>query len=301
MTDLAAHVAGSLDRAVDSQVRAFARELAREAGACGVLFYGSNLRTGSLDGVLDFYVLMPGPSRERIWPRISYREWPGEAQMLRAKIATLPLATFAEAAAGRTRDTTIWTRFVQPSALAFVRDDAAYLDIAQAVAGAAMTAARIAAALGPVSGPPRAFWQGLFRQTYLAEFRVEKAGREDTILANDPAHFEGLLAAAWTAQGLPYERQGEQLAPRLTAQERAALVGQWRAWRRLGKPLNILRLAKAAGTFEGAADYAAWKVARHTGIALAVTPYRRRHPVLAMPGAAWELWRARRRSPGDQR
>ena len=47
-----------------------------EAGALGVLFYGSNLRTGSLEGVLDFYVLLPGPQRERIWPRVSYREWP---------------------------------------------------------------------------------------------------------------------------------------------------------------------------------------------------------------------------------
>ncbi len=301
MTDLAAHIAGSLDRAVDPQVRVFARELAREAGACGVLFYGSNLRTGSLDGVLDFYVLLPGRPRERIWPRISYREWASETHTLRAKIATLPLATFAKAASGQTVDTTIWTRFVQPSAMAFVRDDAAYLDIASAVAEAAITAARMAAALGPPAGPPRAFWQSLFRQTYRAEFRVEKAGREDTILANDPAHFEGLLAAAWAAQGLAYERRGDDLAPRLTASEREALCKRWQAWRRLGKPLNILRLAKAAGTFEGAADYAAWKVARHTGVELAVTPYRRKHPVLAMPGAAWELWRARRRTHDAQR
>lgn len=74
------------------------------------------------------------------------------------------------------------------------------------------------------------------------------------------------------------------------------ILAQWHARQRLGKPLNILRLAKATATFEGAARYGAWKLERHTGIALEVTPFRERHPLLAMPGAAWELWRARRRA-----
>jgi hypothetical protein len=52
-------------------------------------------------------------------------------------------------------------------------------------------------------------------------------------------------------------------------------------------------LAKATTTFDGAADYAAWKLHRHTGITLEVTPFRARHPLLAAPGAAIELWRKR--------
>jgi hypothetical protein len=55
--------------------------------------------------------------------------------------------------------------------------------------------------------------------------------------------------------------------------------------------LNLARIAKAAFTFDGAARYAAWKVARHTGIELEVTPFRERHPFLAAPGAWWELRR----------
>ena len=66
---------------------------------------------------------------------------------------------------------------------------------------------------------------------------------------------------------------------------------------RLGKPLSLLRLAKATTTFDGAADYAAWKLHRHTGITLEVTPFRSRYPLLAAPGALFELWRKRR----DQR
>ena len=68
----------------------------------------------------------------------------------------------------------------------------------------------------------------------------------------------------------------------------------WSRRARLGKPLNLLRLAKATTTFDGAADYAAWKLQRHTGIALEVTPFRARHPLLAAPGALVELWRKRR-------
>ena len=38
---------------------------------------------------------------------------------------------------------------------------------------------------------------------------------------------------------------------------------------------------KAAFTFEGGADYAAFKIERHTGRKIEVTPWQRRHPLLA--------------------
>ncbi|MDG5747990.1 hypothetical protein P8Q88_07330 [Qipengyuania sp. XHP0207] len=295
MTDtLAQRVDAGLSRDVRPEVAAFARMLGEEADACGVLFYGSNLRTGSLDGVLDFYVLRPGPQRERIWPRVSYREWPYEGETLRAKIATMSLARFAEAAAGHSRDTTIWARFVQPSALIWARDHQAREAIAAAVGDAAKTAARLAAALGPEQGTAQEYWRALFQATYRAEFRVEKPGREDSILAVNQDHFDGLLPLAWRAAGIDFARHGDRLAPQMPAAERAAMLGWWRARARMGKPLNLLRLAKATTTFDGAADYAAWKLHRHTGIALEVTPFRARYPLLAAPGALLELWRKRR-------
>ena len=112
--DLAQRIGASLDRSVRDEVAAYAKRLGEEAGALTVLFYGSNLRTGSLEGVLDFYILLPGPQRERIWPRVSYREWDHAGERLRAKIATMSLRQFAIAAKGLSRDTTIWARFVQP-------------------------------------------------------------------------------------------------------------------------------------------------------------------------------------------
>ena len=68
---LAHRLAGQASRPLAREVTALARQLGEEAGALAVLFYGSNLRTGALDGVLDFYVLLPGPQTDRIWPRVS--------------------------------------------------------------------------------------------------------------------------------------------------------------------------------------------------------------------------------------
>lgn len=294
MSGLAARIEAALDAPIAPQVRAIAEELGHEAGARAVLFYGSNLRTGSLDGVLDFYVLAPGPQRERIWPRVSYREWNTAAGTLRAKIAAMALATFARAAQGGSRDTTIWARFVQPAGLAWAADDAARGEVAAAVAGAARTAARLAAALGPAEGTAEDFWRALFRATYRAEFRVEKPGRENDILSVNAGHFDGLLPLAWEAEGIAFERAGDRLAPKLTAAERSRLLAWWRRRARLGKPLNLLRLIKASTTFEGAARYAAWKVERHTGVPIKLTPWRERHPFLAAPGVLWRVWRARR-------
>ena len=292
--DLAQRIGASLDRSLRDEVAAYAKRLGEEAGALAVLFYGSNLRTGSLEGVLDFYILLPGPQRERIWPRVSYREWDHAGERLRAKIATMSLRQFAIAAKGLSRDTTIWARFVQPSALVWQANEEARAEVTQALCAAAVTAGRLAAAVGPARGTEDDYWRALFRATYKAEFRVEKPGRENSILEVNAEHFDGLLPIAWNAGGMRFKRMNGLFEPLPNSAERRRVLKWWSRRARLGKPLNLLRLAKATTTFDGAADYAAWKLQRHTGIALEVTPFRARHPLLAAPGALVELWRKRR-------
>lgn len=294
-TALDGRVAAALDAVVAPEVRAFAARLGEAAGALGVLFYGSNLRTRSLEGVLDFYVLLSGPVERGIWPRVSYHEWETGGQTLRAKVATMTLATFRAAAAGETLDTTIWARFVQPSALAWLPEGGDAAAIREAVAQAAITAARLAAALGPDEATAEDYWRGLFRATYAAEFRVEKAGREDSILSLGRDHFAGLLPLALEAAGVPFEPRGERLALALPPAERTRRLAWWRKRRRLGKPYNLIRLVRASTTFEGAGRYAAWKIERHTGVPVKLTPWREHHPVLAAPGVLWQVWRARKR------
>ncbi len=285
---------------VDPAVSEFARILAHDAGALGVLFYGSNLRTRSLDGVLDFYVLLPGDRAHEpaIWPRVSFHERQIGVHMLRAKVATMRLATFAEAASGHLTDTTVWARFVQPCALVWASDDGARAQITNAVADAAKTAARLAAVLGPASGTADEYWRALFRATYKAEFRVEKPGRENDILAVNADHFAGLLPAAMEAGGIAFTTHGNSIAPQIDPATRQTIRDWWKRRERLGKPLNLLRLIKASTTFEGASRYAAWKIERHTGIPVAVTPFRERYPLLAAPSVLWSLWRHRRSRGG---
>jgi hypothetical protein len=266
-----------------------------------VLFYGSILRTGDLDGVMDFYVLTAGPRRglrglasRVLWPDVSYHEIELDGRVLRAKVAAMTLAQFQRAVTGRGADTTIWTRFVQPSALVWTADPAIAPAVIEAVADAARTAARFAAALGPDEGPPRAYWSALFQQTYAAEFRVEKGGREQSILAFDVARYERLLIACWREEGLlDIVSTDGSIQPNLPPEERKRIKAAWVLRRRLGRPLNYARLIKAAFTFDGAARYAAWKIERHTGLSVPLTPWRERHPVLAAPGVLWRLWRAR--------
>ena len=287
-------VAASLAAPVHEAVRAFAARLADASGALAVLFYGSNLRTGLLEGVLDYYLLLPGPAESGIWPRVSYHEWPHDGTTLRAKVATMTMARFDQACGGELLDTTIWARFTQPSALVWQHDDAAGARVRAAVAAAAMTAARLAAVLGPERAGAEAYWAALFRETYRAEFRIEKPGRENDILSVNRAHFDGLLPLALEAAGVAFAQQGEAIAPAIAPAERVRVRAWWARRRRWGKALNVARLFKASTTFEGAARYAAWKIERHTGVPVRLTPWRERHPVLAAPAVLWQVWRARR-------
>ncbi|WP_411289334.1 hypothetical protein [Phenylobacterium sp.] len=302
MTDLAQIIGEDLAQPAPASAVAFARTLAEAFDdPVAVLFYGSALRTGDRDGVLDFYVLtrtsprgLRGIASRGLWPDVSYRETSDDQGQLRAKVAAMTLTQFRRAVTGRGADTTIWTRFVQPAALVWSDSPETAQAVADAVAEAAKTAARFAAALGPVQGRPVDFWTSLFRETYAAEFRVER-GREATLLVADGDRYNRLVAAAWRAGGIAVEAGDDgALTPQISAPERRRLVRAWRLRRALGRPLNIARLVKAAFTFDGAASYAAWKLERHTGLAIEVTPWRERHPILAAPGVLWRMWRAGR-------
>lgn len=275
----------------------------RFPGAQAVLFYGSVLRTGDLDGVMDFYVLtdavrpgLAGLASRVLWPDVSYHELAADGRTCRAKVAAMTLGQFQAAVTGERADTTIWTRFVQPCALVWAITPAVGDAVIAAVATAARTAARFAAVVGPSEGRPEDYWRALFRQTYAAEFRVEARGREASILEVAPARYAAILPAAWTADGFAFDEIGGGVMPRLEPAERKRILSAWRLRRTLGKPLNVARLLKAAFTFEGAARYAAWKIERHTGINVPLTPWRERHVILASPGVLWRLWKARRRA-----
>jgi hypothetical protein len=296
MNALERFVSAELNRAVPPEVVQAGRVIAGRLGGVAVLFYGSVLRTGDMSGLLDFYVLRDGKAAggmigRLLWPDVSYHEVNIGGELIRAKVATMPLETFAEAAAGGTLDTTVWARFVQPTALVWTKGAVFRQRVIEAVAGAATTAAGFAALHGPRHGDALAFWRALFRATYSAELRVEAPGREEQILGYDPARYEALLPLAWQNAGIAFDTAGAELAPWLNEERTVALATAWLRLERAGKQLNIARLLKAAFTFDGATRYAAWKIERHTGFHVPVTPFRERHPIMAAPGVLWQLWR----------
>ena len=297
---LRAFAADELSTGVRPEIVAAARIVGERLGAVAVLFYGSVLRTGDLNGLLDFYVLtdrlphrgLRGLASRLLWPDISFEEVRIGPRRLRAKVATMPLQTFRRAASGKSIDTTIWTRFVQPSALVWSRGTAAQ-PVIDAIASAAVTAARFAAVLGPMAGAPRSYWKALFRETYETELRVEKPGREEQILDFDPRRYDALLRLAWDAGGIDYHDGGSELRPVISHRACRQITQAWLIRQHWGRALNIARLVKTAFLLEGAARYAVWKIQRHTGIRIKLTPWGEHHPLLAAPGLLWQVWRAR--------
>ncbi|UPG74648.1 hypothetical protein MVG78_19515 (plasmid) [Roseomonas gilardii subsp. gilardii] len=253
-----------------------------------ILFYGSCRRTGEAAGLLDLYVLtvgnlafhrrpVPAFLNAVLPPQVLHWRRDGAEGPLRAKVAVMTQRAFERRMRPGSIDTTLWARFCQPTTLVHARDDRARRRTEAAVARAVETAVTWALRLDAPTGPPAAFWRHLFARTYGAELRAERGNRPDSIVATAPGWFEAVLPAA-------LHRIGRRPA------------GNWRlAWalRRLGgKALNIARLVKAAFTFDGGPDYLADKIARHSGVPVELTPWQRRHPVLAAPLL---LWRLRRR------
>lgn len=301
---LMAVIESELRRSPAPAVAELAAQLAGRAPGqvAAVLFYGSALRTGAQDGVLDYYVLLddvgawPAPrlatlANRMLPPNVSYVEARIGGATLRTKYAVMSLARFTRGMAVNAIDTTLWARFSQPSACVFARSAECRAAVAAAVCRATITAAHWAAWLGPENGGALDYWRALYARTYGAELRVESALRGPELIDGEAERYARLLPAAWQSLGIVFDTGANGiLQPRLAARDRRAAARRWGLRRRLGKLLNLLRLAKAAFTFEGAMDYVIWKIERHSGVRIEVAPWQRRHPLLAAP---WLYWRLR--------
>jgi len=305
MTDaLTSAIAAELAQPIAPGAAAMAETLSAKGGGtvAAVLFYGSVLRTGDLDGILDFYVVVDDLRRwhgsgwiaranAALPPNVEYWETPWQGRTLRAKVAILDRRQFDRAVRPESLDTTIWARFAQPARLAWARDGDTRSWAVRAIAGAVTTAAGWAVRLGPAAGTPSEFWNALFRATYATELRVEKGDRALHIVETFPDRYYAVFRPALTQAGIAFSDDGGRITPRLTATDRSRARRAWGRRRLAGKPLNIARLVKAAFTFTGGVDYLAWKVQRHSGVALNLTPWQRHHPILAAPAILWRLYR----------
>ncbi|MXV44470.1 hypothetical protein GS501_05335 [Saccharibacter sp. 17.LH.SD] len=288
----------------DAAVVAFAQYLSSimPVMPLGIVFYGSVLRHRDPNGILDLYVIteentsfshhvMERMANAFLPPNVYYCEYEHEGQLLRAKVAVLSLAQFLKRSRLQSLDTTIWARFCQPVRLVWVKDEKSADRILSAIQQCVVTAARWAALLGPYSGEPEDYWHTLFQHTYEAELRVEKKKRSHDLLAGHEERYAVLLLAAWKKEAIHVSVIGDTFQPQLSPALREKAKSRWARVKRIGRPLNVMRLLKAAFTFRGGMRYLLWKIRRHTGEEVRVPPFVERHPLLGLPIF---LWQARR-------
>jgi hypothetical protein len=261
-----------------------------------VVFYGSCLRAGSAaDGLYDLYVLVDSyraANRDRLRavlnrllpPNVFYLEVETGAGRVRAKYALLSLADLERTTSPATFHSSFWARFAQPVALVWARDEGAAARVHAASARAVCTFISRVAPLLAAGWKVEDLWLEGLRLTYRAEFRPERPDRQQQLFAAAPAWFEAVTALALPCLGL-----APGLASAPVARRRARCA--WRLRILQGKVLSVLRLAKATLTFTGGVDYILWKVERHSGVRLEVSPFLRRHPLLALCSLSLRLYR----------
>lgn len=236
-----------------------------------IIAYGSALRDSNpADTLIDYYVLTKSSSDvssswlsarfcKVIPPNVYYCEENVDGIRCRAKYAALPLSLLQQKVQGDCANPYFWARFAQPMRLVWWADEAAKQSVLEIMTTAMTTAAAHAKALAP-NATPLEQWSALFRKTYTTELRPEDQSRAQLIVDMQRSHFETV-----SQYGLPIEISPVSWASR-----------KWQ-----GKLLSLLRLAKAAFTFQGGVDYAAWKIKRHSGVEVEVKDWHRRHPFIA--------------------
>lgn len=279
--------------------QAMVDHLNEEYGASvqAILFYGSGLRLGSDDGVmLDFYVLVDRMNAAiqnpiSAWmgtllpPNVYYQECDFQGRAVRAKVAVMTLGAFVRGTDASTLASAVWARFAQPAAIVYAADDTARRAVEQALARSVKTLLSKTAPL--MEGPHtiRDLWVRAFQTTYQAELRPEPPSKAEELVSVQEERFVRIGSAAAQELGLITETA---FGPDSRS------IWAWRVRRWWGRTLNVLRLIKAAFTFRGGVEYAAWKIQRHSGVTVELTDRDRAHPILT----GLRLWFKLRREGG---
>lgn len=254
-----------------------------ENSILAILGYGSCLR-GELvaDTLVDFYVLVDdykkahknsilSAGNQILPPNVYYQECSYHGDIIRCKYAVVSLEQFEEKVSASTDNPYFWARFAQPSALIYARNEATRKRVIDALVTAVLTTQTHARQLKSDGQTSQELWAGIFSQTYRTELRSERSNRAAQLVEANLKYFKAIDAAS---------------PPQIIQKTSQS----WRTRRYIGKTLSVLRLIKAAFTFDGGADYLAWKITRHSGVEITLTPWQRRHPILAAPKLFWQLY-----------
>jgi len=270
-----------------------------------VLLYGSCLHDHDVtEGLVDLYAIVDDydsayPERSLRWfnrripPNVFYLERPGESGTLRSKYAVLSVEHLRR---GCTLwyHSYVWARFAQPVRVLYARDERSGDAVHRALSGAVVRfLGEGAAAAERREMPVGELWSSALRRSYAAELRPESEERASYLVERNARAYARFTEHAVPALGGLLEAVGEgRYRPAASDAVRRRVRRRWRVRRWQGRVLSVLRLAKALFTFDDGIDYVAWKVERHTGYAIEVTPRIRRHPLIFVWPELWKLLRS---------
>jgi hypothetical protein len=272
-----------------------------------ILMYGSCLRSGDpYDGLVDLYLIVddyrcanPGLFKA-LWnwllpPNVFYAEFAHGQRTVRCKYAIVSMTDFRKGTSRRWFHSYLWGRFSQPTAIAYCRAAAVREEITASLAQSVLTFLNRVLPSLPYAGTVLSIWSGGLLLSYRAELRVESPARSHELTLANRDYYQQVTRVAAPAldylcdiSGPPLELQYHTQIPLL--RRRAGRL-EWSLRTAQGKFLSVARLFKALFTFDGGLDYIAWKLERHSGVAIQVPDKVRRYPLIFMWGFFWGLYR----------
>jgi len=267
-----------------------------------ILVYGSWLR-GKRDTMLDFYVLVEDyRTLDSAWQGWMCKLLPPNVYQIhhktgdpgsaghepRAKYAILTLNRFCRAMQ-HDFHSYFWARFSQPCELLYVRDDDTRSTLTEAFKNAAVTFITRVLPTMANSFSSKELWTKGLALTYQSELRTESSNRGESIYEFNAAYFDKLTASfaqqskalSYSALENTYHRRSNNRFSRL----------DWRMRRIQGKALSVLRLFKAAFTFNQPLEYLLWKIERHSGVYIEPSARQLKHPLIFSWPLLWKLYR----------
>ena len=274
----------------------------------GILYYGSCFRSGiEKDGILDMFVIVDdyrniyrestlAIANKLLPPNVFYCESDFEGDTLRTKYAIITLDQFTHRCSSECFHTFFWARFAQPTALTYVRDETVRSTLVVSIQRAFDTFITRVLPILPPNFDAQTMWQVGLSESYRTELRPETPEVSVNLTKSSAGRYRTLTAIALaerdnikTIENLNFV---EEFIAEIPEGQRWLARQAWRLRRPHGKLINLLRIIKAAFTFDGGVDYVLWKIERHSGIKVEATPLLRRHPLLACWPIVWRLYRA---------
>lgn len=296
-------IASELSVSVRPNVEWLANEIAAIHGdtVSGVLFYGSSLRKETDEGVLDYWVIVDDYDEAHqkfghaainrvAAPSVYFLEREHDGITLRTKYGVLDRQAFDQGTRFGAMTPYIWARFAQPARLLNCRDEDARAFFERTISQAIVTfVARLFCHLPDQSGLLRfslpAFWQKAFRTTYDSERRPEAEDYIRGLYEMDEDRYDAVAASALhhlarrrvVDEAMEHPRAFSVTLPRKRLDR---LRWRWRSMRWVSRMSGLLRLLKTSYTFGDWVPYALWKLERHTGRKIDLTPRQREHPLI---------------------